>query len=165
MKKRIFSAIASVAAVCTMMSVSVLNVDASSAESKIVDGSYLTNDEKSEGHSTNNMMRGYYLMDGECSISRAGLTRVYAYGSTSANQTVNYLATLVFVDQYIEETDEWGQVYGWSEEAFNNFYMSTAKSVTVDRGYYYRVRAHHLAGDQAPYDETASFTNGIFVPN
>lgn len=165
MKKRIFSAVASIAILCTMMTVSVTNVHASDSGQKIVDGSYLTNEKSSEGHASS-VTRGYYLMEGECSISRAGLTRVYAYASTTANQTVNYMATLVFVDQYNEAEDEWGQVYAWSEVAHNDYYMSTAKSVTVDRGYYYRVRAHHLAGDVAPnYDETASFTNGIFVPN
>ena len=74
------------------------------------------------------------------------------------------MATIVYVDQYHEEDDEWWQVYAWSEEAFNDDYMSTAKSVKVDRGYYYRVRANHIAGDEYPYEETASVTNGIFVP-
>lgn len=103
-------------------------------------------------------------MTGDCSITNAGLTRIYAYASTTANQEVNYMATLVYVDQYQEDLDEWWQIYAWSEEAFNDDYMSTAKSVKVDRGYYYRVRASHIAGDEYPYEETASFTNGIFVP-
>ena len=103
-------------------------------------------------------------MDGECTISNAGLTRIYAYASTTANQEVNYMATIVYVDQYQEDLDEWWQVYAWSEESFNDYYMSTAKSVKVDRGYYYRVRANHIAGDEYPYEETASVTDGIFVP-
>lgn len=103
-------------------------------------------------------------MDGSCSITNAGLTRIYAYASTTANQEVNYMATIVYVDQYQEDLDEWWQIYAWSEEAFNDGYMSTAKSVKVDRGYYYRVRANHIAGDEYPYEETASFTDGIFVP-
>lgn len=146
-----------------MTSVSVVNVQAADTELKIVDGSYLTTEDSSRGYSSS-LVRGKYLMTGECSISNAGLTRVYAYASTTANQDVNYLATLVYVEQYHEDVDDWGQVAYWVEEAFNDNYMSTAKSVKVDRGYYYRVRANHLAGDEYPYEETASFTDGIFVP-
>ena len=103
-------------------------------------------------------------MDGECSITKAGRNRVYAYASTSANMEVNYIATIVYVERYMEDVDAWGQVDWWFEEVTDDYYMSTAKTITVDRGYYYRVRADHLAGDSVPYDETASFTNGILVP-
>lgn len=163
MKKRILSAAASMAILVTITSVSALNVQASDSELKMVDGSYLTTDNSSTGHSSSKT-RGEYLMTGDCSITNAGLTRIYAYASTTANQEVNYMATLVYVDQYHEDLDEWWQIYAWSEEAFNDDYMSTAKSVKVDRGYYYRVRASHIAGDEYPYEETVSFTNGIFVP-
>lgn len=163
MKKRILSIISSIAILCTMTMISSVDVKAADNEPVIVDGSYLTDDETSTGHSSTKT-RGEFLMDGECSISRAGLTRVYAYASTTANFEVNYMATLVFVDRYHEDTGNWGQVHAWSEVSRNDYYMSTAQSVTVDRGYYYRVRAQHLAGNQAPYDETASFTDGIKVP-
>lgn len=163
MKKRILSAVGSMVILAAMTSVSVVNAQAADTESKIVDGSYLTTEDSSRGYSSS-LARGKYLMTGECSISNAGLTRVYAYASTTANQEVNYLATLVYVEQYHEDVDDWGQVAYWVEEAFNDDYMSTAKSVKVDRGYYYRVRANHLAGDEYPYEETASFTDGIFVP-
>lgn len=163
MKKRILSAVGSMVILASMTSVSVVNAQAADNESKIVDGSYLTTEDSSKGYSSSKA-RGKYLMTGECSISNAGLTRVYAYASTTANQQVNYLATLVYVEQYHEDVDDWGQVAYWVEEAFNDNYMSTAKSVKVDRGYYYRVRANHIAGDEYPYEETASVTNGIFVP-
>ena len=104
-------------------------------------------------------------MTGECTISKAGLTRVYAYTSTTANMEVNYIATLIYVERYIEEDDAWGYVDSWFEAANNDYFVSTAKSVKVDRGYYYRVRANHIAGESVDsYDETASFTNGIYLP-
>lgn len=163
MKKRILSVAGSMVGLVMLTSVSAINVQASDPEMKMVDGSYLTTDNSSTGYSSSNA-RGLYLMDGSCSITNAGLTRVYAYASTTANQDVNYLATLVYVEQYHEDVDDWGQVAYWVEEAFNDNYMSTAKSVKVDRGYYYRVRANHIAGDEYPYEETASVTDGIFVP-
>lgn len=164
MKKRIISILGSMAILCMITTSSALDVKASEAEHKIVDGSALTMDEKSTGYSSNSFARGEYLMTGESTISKAGLTRVYAYAATTANREVNYIATLVYVEEYIEEEDAWGQVAWWSEEAHNDYYLSTAKSVKVDRGHYYRVRANHLAGDQYPYDETASVTNGIYLP-
>lgn len=163
MRKRILSVAGSMAVLVMLTSVSAISVQASDSEMKMVDGSYLTTDNSSTGYSSSKT-KGLYLMDGSCSITNAGLTRIYAYASTTANYEVNYLATIVYVDQYHEEDDEWWQIYAWSEEAFNDDYMSTAKSVKVDRGYYYRVRANHLAGDEYPYEETASVTNGIFVP-
>ena len=162
MKKRILSILCSMSVLCTAAIISSTNVNA--AEEKIVDGSALTMEESSTGYSAPSVARGEYLMTGDCTISKAGLTRVYAYASTTANKEVNYIATLVYVEEYIEEEDAWGYVEGWMEETNNDYFLSTAKSVKVDRGHYYRVRANHIAGDQYPYDETASFTNGIYLP-
>ena len=164
MKKRSLSVLCSMAILCTVVSTSILDVKAGESEQKVVDGSVLTMDDSSTGYSVPPHARGEYLMTGDCTISKAGLTRVYAYASTTANREVNYIATLVYVERYNEEKDGWGQVDWWVEEATNDYFLSTAKSVKVDRGYYYRVRANHLAGDQYPYDETASFTDGIYLP-
>lgn len=46
----------------------------------------------------------------------------------------------------------------------NTAYMSTARSLKVDRGYYYRVHCNHIAGNEYPYEEDASFTDGILIP-
>ena len=164
MKKRILSAICSMTILSAVIVTSAVEVNASESEPKVVDGSALTADESSTGYSDPPRARGEYLMTGECTISKAGLTRIYAYASTTANKEVEYMATLVYIDRYNEEEGYWGQVDWWFEETHNDYFLSTAKSVKVDRGYYYRVRANHLAGDQYPYDETASVTNGIFLP-
>lgn len=164
MKKRILSILCSMAILCTVVAVSATEARAAESEEKIVDGSALTTEESSTGYSQPPRTRGEYLMTGECTISKAGLTRVYAYASTTANTEVNYMATIVYVEQYNEKEGFWGQVDWWMEEAHDDYFLSTAKSVKVDRGYYYRVRANHLAGDQYPYDETASVTDGILLP-
>lgn len=163
MKKRILSMLCSVAILCTMFA-GVVNAQENDLTVKIVDGSYLTQEESSTGTSAQKGARGEYLATGACTVSKAGLTRIYAYASTTANQVVNYMQTIVYVEQYDEEADAWGQVYYWYAEDHDDYYMSTDAVVTVDPGYYYRVRAIHIAGDQYPYDETFSFTNGIFVP-
>ena len=155
--------ICSIAILCTMFT-SVVDAQEIDSDAKIVDGSYLTQEDSSTGTSVPKGARGEYLMQGACTISKAGLTRIYAYASTTATKVVNYMQTIVYVDQYDEETDEWEQIYYWYEEDHNDYYMSTDAAVVVEPGYYYRVRAIHIAGDQYPYDETFSFTDGIFVP-
>lgn len=164
MKKRILSILSSMAVLCVVLATSAFDVKASEVEKKIVDGSTLTTEESSTGYSTSSA-RGIYLMTGECTISKAGLTRVYAYASTTANKEVDYIATLVYVERYNEEEDFWGQVDWWVAETHNDYFLSTAKTIKVDRGYYYRVRANHIAGESVDsYDETASATNGILLP-
>lgn len=163
MKKRILSMLCSIAILCTLFT-GVANAQEIDSDKKIVDGSYLTHEDSSTGTSVPKGARGEYLATGDCTISKAGLTRIYAYASTTANQVVNYMATIVYVEQYDEEADAWGQVYSWVEEDHDDYYMSTDAAVVVEPGYYYRVRAIHIAGDQYPYDETASVTNGIYVP-
>ena len=165
MKKRILSILCSMVILCAVTTTSALNVKASEAEKKIVDGSILTTEDSSTGYSTSANTRGRYLMTGESTISKAGLTRVYAYAATTANMKVDYIATIVYVEEYIEEKNAWGQVDAWVAETHDDYFLSTAKSVKVDRGHYYRVRANHIAGESADsYDETASFTNGIYLP-
>lgn len=163
MKKRILSIVSSIAVLGVLISASVVDVQASDVGAKKVDGSYLTTDESSTGY-TSSTERGKYIMTGDCTISKAGNTRVYAYGSTTTNQEVNYIATIVYVERYLEDVDEWGHVTAWMDEVENDFFLSTAKTIKVDRGYYYRVVANHIAGDEYPYEETASVTNGILVP-
>ena len=161
MKKRILSSLCCLLILCMISTLSMLEVRAAESEH----GSVLTNDNSSTGYSTPSLARGEYLMTGECTISKAGLTRVYAYASTTANKEVDYIATLVYVERYIEEDDAWGYVDSWAEETHNDYFLSTAKSVKVERGYYYRVRANHIAGESVDsYDETASVTDGIFLP-
>lgn len=165
MKKRILSILYSMAILCTVAVVSATEARAAESEEKIVDGSVLTMEESSTGYSQPPHTRGEYLMTGECTITKAGLTRVYAYASTTANTEVDYIATIVYVERYNEQEDDWGQVDWWMEETHDDYFLSTAKAIKVDRGYYYRVRANHIAGESAQaYDETASFTNGIYLP-
>ena len=163
MKKRVLSILSSLAVCCMMVIASVNPTEASETELKMADGSYLTTEDSSTGYTTDGKARGVYLMTGDCTISKAGRGRVYAYASTTANQEVNYMATLVYVEKYLEDVDAWGQVDRWEVEAEHEYFLSTAKTISVDRGYYYRVRANHIAGDEYPYEETASFTNGILV--
>ena len=128
-----------------------------------MDGSYLTMQESASGTSQNENAKGQYIMLGECSITKAGRNRIYVYSGTTANRTVNLVSTIIYVDQYNEKDDAWDQIDGWSKDAENDYFVSTSKYISVDPGYYYRVRADHFAGMEYPYDSTYSFTDGIMI--
>lgn len=162
MNKRILSILGG-GIFCCLVTTTVIQAEASQSELRKVDGSYLTMEESSTGTTDSSMEKGIHLMTGDCTISKAGRGKIYAYASTTAEHEVNYIATIVYVDRYLEDVDEWGYVTSWMEDVENDVYMSTAKTVYVDGGYYYRVRARHVAGNEYPYEETASFTDGIFV--
>ncbi len=55
-----------------------------------------------------------------------------------------------------------GRVTAWNAEDENTYYVSTSKTVTVDRGYYYRAHADHIAGPaDGEKDLGNSLTDGI----
>lgn len=163
--KKIASVITIVMVFCCMVGVSLTNVKADDSAPKSVDGSYLTSADSSTGYTPKNNERGKHLMDGQCSISKTGTKRIYAYGSTTANHTVDAVAVIVYVDQYNEKDDEWYQIDAFSKKVENDYYSAISKSIQVDRGYYYRVHADHFVRmGEEPIEETFSVTNGILVP-
>ena len=165
MKKRILSFAISFMILCGVSMASKEDVKALNNEAKKVDGSYLIIAESSSGTTEDSLTKGKHMMTGECSISKAGTKRVYAFGATTANHDVDYLAVIVYVDRYLEEEDAWGQVDWFIEEATDDYFVYAGKTITVDRGYYYRVHADHFVqeGDD-PMEETFSVTDGIMVP-
>lgn len=162
MKKRISSFII----VCFALLMLVLPVKAAENKYIQVDGSYLTDATTSKGTTNSGIItRGAHLMDGECSITKSGVGRIYVYASTTANHDVDYISTVIYVDQYNKETGIWEQIDCWQVQDVNTYYVSTNKMMMVDRGYYYRVHADHVAGMDAdyPYEEATSLTDGIFI--
>ena len=163
--KKIRSVITSVMVFCCIAGVSLTNVKADDSAPKSVDGSYLTSADSSTGYTPKNNERGKHLMDGQCSISKTGTKRIYAYGSTTANHTVDAIAVIVYVDQYNESDGKWHQIDAFSKKVENDYYSAISKSIQVDRGYYYRVHADHFVRmGEEPIEETCSFTDGILVP-
>ena len=162
MKKRIISIAAVFSFLICMVVAPEINV-AASEEPKMVDGSYLTTYESSTGTTSNKETRGINLMDGECSITNAGIGRIYSYAATTANHKVDRVIVFIYVERYLEDVDAWGHAAAWSEEVTDDYYVATSKSLEVEPGYYYRVRAEHIVfvGDES--EETASFTDGIWV--
>ena len=151
-RKKVLSVLCAAMLLGTITSVTVPQVQASDEQTKKVDGSYLTMQESASGTSQNEDAKGQYIMLGECSITKAGRNRIYVYSGTTARTTVNLVSTIVYVDQYNEKDDAWDQIIGWSKDVENDYFVSTSKYITVEPGYYYRVRADHFAGIQNHID-------------
>lgn len=166
MKRRILSFICIFTALFSMLGFAYTDVKAANDEEIVVDGSELTFNDTSKGTTrSGSSTRGVYLMDGECSITKAGRGRIYVYAATTGNTVVDYLSTIIYVDRYHEDTGKWGQIDCWQVEDRDTYYVSTSKTITVDRGYFYRVHADHVAGMDAdyPYEEATSATDGIWI--
>lgn len=168
MKKRIMYVIFSFVVLCSMVFTVSMSANAEDAryEGVIVDGSYLTYQDYSCGTSENPMLKGKHLMTGDSIITKTGNGKIYTYGQTTADHDVDFIAVIVYVDKYHEDTGGWGQIDGRVEDARDTYYVVSTKTLKVDRGYFYRVHCEHFAGndDEKPYDETISFTDGIWIP-
>lgn len=166
MKKRIISIFCLCALMLGMLILTDSKVIASENSMVKVDGSYLTYNDSSKGTTNSGIQtRGKHMMDGECSITKAGRGRIYVYAATTANHDVDYLSTILYIDRYNAAKDSWDQIDSWQVEDYNTYFLSTSKSLAVDRGYFYRVHADHAAGmdNEYPYDEATSFTDGIWI--
>lgn len=170
MKKRVLSILCSLFILFSMFLGASVNTNAQGEDNSevIVDGSVLTQDDSSKGTSVNPMLRGKHLMDGECCVSKAGIGKIYVYGQTTANHDVDYVAVLMDVEKLVEidGEDAWIQVKPYTVDARNTYYVIVDDTLKVDRGYYYRVRCEHFAGndDEEFYDEAFSVTDGIKIP-
>lgn len=168
MKKRIMGMMTSVLVICSMCITASISAKAeviSNSES-IADGSRLTYEDYSYGTSKNAMLRGEHLMTGDSIITKTGNGKIYTYGQTTADHDVDFVSVIVYVDRYHEDTEKWGQIDGRVKDARDTYYVISTKTLRVDRGYFYRVRCEHFAGndDEEFYDETESFTDGIWIP-
>ena len=162
MKKKLLSMLCMLAILCGL--VFTPSVKAEVAGEVMVDGSYLTLLDSSVGTAVLRT-KGVYLMEGDASISKSGSNRIYCYASTTANMTVDYVGVIVYVEQYNDDTGYWEQIDCWTAEDTNTYYVSTSKTLRVDKGYYYRVYAEHIAGpNDGVKDDGSSLTDGIFIP-
>ncbi len=132
----------------------------------VVDGSRLIYEEYSYGTSANPNLKGEHLMTGDSIITKTGNGRIYTYGQTTADHDVDFVAVLVYVDRYHDDTERWGQIDAHVKDARDTYYVVSTKTLRVDRGYFYRVHCDHFAGndDEEFYDEAISFTDGIWIP-
>lgn len=168
MRKRILGVLSSMLVLFSILMTAPVNANAEDTVNAglLVDGSYLTYEDYSNGTSENPMIRGEHLMTGDSIIAKTGNGKIYTYGQTTANHDVDFVAVLVYVDQYDESDGLWGQIDARALDARDTYYIVSTKTLKVERGYFYRVHCDHFAGndDEEFYDEAISYTDGIWIP-
>ena len=102
--------------------------------------------------------RGVYLAEGNSYISKISTTKIGAGGDTIAAKKCKVSVTAI-----VERLDNglWGRVTSWTSTTTSGYSASISKSLTITRGYYYRVRSAHYAST----DVSSSCTSALWMGN
>lgn len=103
--------------------------------------------------------KGTYLAEGGCGISRIENYIARVDGYTNCYRQAEYVYLGLYMDRL--EDGAWHTVWYKDVEAEDAYSLTYAVNVLVKEGYYYRVRAAHLAQNETIREGNTSATNGI----
>ena len=127
----------------------------------VVDGSVLTHALSADGIAYPRL-RGTYLGSGSGSISVTGPSSVMITGSTTARQTSDSVKVTVHLQQL--KNGSWVTIASYGPVTkYNNYYVSTSRTYSVERGYYYRMSGSHTVIENGAFETATSKTNGVWV--
>ncbi len=101
--------------------------------------------------------RGIYLQSGSSKISKVGSGKINAGGQTIAQKKVGTVSINVNIERKVN--GEWEQYTSWTTTKYNTISVLSHKTLTVPKGYYYRVKSVHYANS----DVSSSGTSGLYV--
>lgn len=101
--------------------------------------------------------RGVYLQSGYSQISKAGDGKIAAGGSTTAQKLVSEVSINVNVQRKVNGS--WEYYTSWTSTKKNAVAVTSSKTLTVPKGYYYRVKCVHYANS----DVSSSITGGLYI--
>ena len=127
----------------------------------IIDGSKLTLGSSAFSPNYGISPHGDYLAEGGCSITRRDDDIATIDGYTAAYRVCDELYLGLYVDQ-LTDSGSWHTV--WHKEVTGNdaYYLSYSINIFVEEGYYYRVRAGHIARFGTIMESNVSITDGIY---
>ena len=123
----------------------------------MVDGSVLLDDAEESVGELNLQTKGQYLQSGSSKIVRAGVGKIAVGATTIAQEKVSKIKVSVTVERLVN--GNWLSYTSWSASKVDAYSVTTSKTLTVPRGYYYRVTAIHNANS----DRGNSNTSGLYV--
>ena len=132
----------------------ITSVNAYAAESSTdVDISEIWTEDALIGYATL-QTRGIYLVDGLSIINDAGNDKIGAGGITNAA-----IRCTVSVNAIVEQkvSGSWTRLNSWTATNTNALTAGVSKTISVDSGYYYRVRSVHRAST----DGSSSCTDAL----
>lgn len=101
--------------------------------------------------------RGVYLQNGYSQISKVGSGKITAGGGTNAQKVVSEISINVNVERKVN--GYWEQYTSWTVTKYNAIALTTSKTLSVPKGYYYRVKCVHYANS----DVSSSITGGLYI--
>lgn len=101
--------------------------------------------------------RGVYLQSGYSQICKVGSGKIAVGGTTSAQKVVSEVSINVNVERKVNGS--WEHYTSWTATKYNAVAVTSSKTLTVPKGYSYRVRSVHYANS----DVSSSYTNGLYV--
>ena len=101
--------------------------------------------------------RGVYLQSGFSKISKPGDGKITAGGNTTAQKVVSEVSINVNVERKVNGA--WEHYTSCTSTKNNAIAVTSYKTLTVPKGYYYRVKCVHYANS----DVSSSYTNGIYI--
>lgn len=127
----------------------------------VVDGSVLTHELSADGIAYPRL-RGNYFGSGSGNISVTGSRSVMITGSTTARQVSDSVKVTVHLQQL--KNGNWVTIASYGPVTkYNDYYVSTSRTYTVDRGYYYRMTGSHTVIVNGVFESAASATDGVWV--
>lgn len=110
-----------------------------------------------ENAENNQIARGVYLGSGSSSISEAGTGKIAAGGTTIGQRIVSNISVNVRVERLVNGS--WEIYTSWSATRYNAASVSSSKTLSVPRGYYYRTHCSHIAYT----DASGSVSGGVWI--
>lgn len=101
--------------------------------------------------------RGVYLQSGSSKISKAGNGKITVGGITRAQKVVDTVSINVNVERKVGGV--WKQYTSWTVTKHDVISVTTSQTISVPKGYYYRVKSVHYANS----DVSSSITGGLYI--
>lgn len=163
-KKNLITWLLGVILLLSIFSISVAAEDGSNypfQPGMTIDGSKLTLGENAFSDDYGITVYGDYLASGGCGITRTSNRIATVDGYTGAYRVCDELYLSLYMDR-LEDDGTWHTV--WYKEMTGNDanYMSYSINVFVKPGYYYRMRAGHIARFGTIMESNVSSTDGIY---
>lgn len=110
---------------------------------------------------TRNGEDGLKIVMAHSGISRSGSSAVIAYAETESNISAGLIGGTVRVQRW--SNNSWSTYYSFIFEAYNTTSASVTRTVSVEPGYYYRVRVAHYAFTAYTSVSKSTTTESIYL--
>lgn len=157
MRKKIVSMIVAISLAAGIFAMIPAEQAKAAEEIITVDGSALLEDAEESIEDMIVQTKGQYLQSGSSRIVKSGTGKITVGGTTIAQRKVSKIKVSVMVERLLD--GKWASYTSWSVSRTDAYSVSTSKTLTVPRGYYYRVRSIHNANS----DIGNSNTNALYV--